>query len=384
VVTVDAEPISLLSNDELRGRVERLQGLMAEEGFDALICFGAHRDYAPADLWYLARWTCIDEETSYLFVPRDGPTTLVTDAEWDEARARVEAVAGDVLFDPDPVVPLGRLSLGHVREGGRIGLSGWAMFPAPIYVRLAAAAAGIDLVDATELTERQRMVKSPTEIELLRRAAHISDLGMAAGLEVVAEGVTELAVAAAAEAAIRGAGAEISFTTIVGSGARTALTTFLPSSRRIETGDLLVLDCGARVAGYHGDMCRAVVAGKPNDEQRRMLEATRDGVEAAIDAIRPGVLVRDVQRRTRSAAEAAGLGDHWWGFYMPHGVGAAQHEMPVGSRHGDLPLEAGMVLCIEPGIAVQGVGGVVLEQMVLVTENGGSVLNELPLERWGS
>ncbi len=381
---VDLDLARALPDEEIAGRVARLQELMAEQRFGALICFGAHRDYAPADLWYLARWSCIDEETSYVFVPREGETTFLTDAEWDEERAREEAVAGGVIFDRDPSAPLARLVREHARSGDRIGLSGLAMLPAPVYLGLAAELDGFALVDATELTERQRAVKSPGEVTLLREAARISDLGMAAGLAAAREGATELDVAAAAESAIRHAGAEISFTTIVGSGPRTALTTFLPSSRVMIEGDLVVLDCGARVAGYHGDMCRAIVVGPPSAEQRRILEATRDAVNAAIEAARPGVTVRKVQQRAREAVERAGLGEHWWGYYMPHGAGAAQHEMPIGLRHGDMRLEPGMVLCIEPGIAVHGVGGVVLEQMILVTEDEAEVLTQLPLELWGS
>lgn len=375
-------PSDVIPNREIAGRIERLQALMAEQRLAALICFGAHRDYAPADLWYLARWSCIDEEMSYVFVPPHGETTLVTDAEWDEERARDEAFAGTVAFDRAPAGLLGKLVRAHARPGDRVGISGLAVFPAPVYLGLAADLGGYELVDATSLTERQRTVKSPLELGFMREAARVTDLGMRAGIEGARGGATEVEIAACAESAIRFAGAEISFTTIVGSGPRTALTTFLPTGRRPAAHDIVVLDCGARVSGYHGDMCRAVVIGGPDREQRRMLDAVAAGVRAATATARPGASVSSVQLAARSTIADAGYGDAFWGYYMPHGAGAAQHEMPIGLAHGDMLLEAGMVLCIEPGIAIPGIGGIVLEQMIHVGSNSAEVLNALPLDLW--
>ena len=100
------------------------------------MCFGAHRDYAPADLWYLARWSCIDEEVSFVFVPRSGETTLVTDAPWDLERAREEAVTGSVVFDARPADTLAELIGLHAVSGDRVGVSGMRTLPAPILERL--------------------------------------------------------------------------------------------------------------------------------------------------------------------------------------------------------------------------------------------------------
>jgi Xaa-Pro aminopeptidase len=106
-------------------------------------------------------------------------------------------------------------------------------------------------------------------------------------------------------------------------------------------------------------------------------------VTAATQAARPGVKIRDVHTAARTAVEEAGLGEHFWGYYMPHGIGAGQHETPLGLHDGDLVMEEGMVVCVEPGIAVPGVGGVVLEQMIAIGPDGAETLNTLPLELWG-
>jgi Xaa-Pro aminopeptidase len=113
-----------------------------------------------------------------------------------------------------------------------------------------------------------------------------------------------------------------------------------------------------------------------------MLAAVAASVEAAIAAARPGARVAEVTAAARGAVEEAGFGERWWGYYMPHGAGAAQHEPPDARTHGDMRLEPGMVMCIEPGIAVPGVGAVILEQMIHVTPAGAETLNELPLALW--
>ena len=172
-----------------------------------------------------------------------------------------------------------------------VGIAGFPVFPAPTYLALRERIPSATFSDASDLTADLRIVKSAAELDLMRAASRISDDAMRAGLAVIEDGATETAVAAAAEAVIRAAGAEPSFVTEMGSGARTALGTFLPGERRLAEGEVAVLDCGARLHGYHGDMCRTVVVGKPSPEQRRRLEAVEAAVGNAIAAIRPGVTV---------------------------------------------------------------------------------------------
>ena len=380
--TAAATAPPVITAEEIASRVTELQDRMVECGLSSLVCFGAHRDYAPADLWYLARWSCIDEEVSFIFVPRSGETTLITDAPWDLERAREESVAGSVVFDARPADTLAELIERHAGNSDRVGVSGMRTLPAPIFERLSSLVPGVTLEDAQRLTEEQRMIKSELEIGLLQEAARISDLGMAAGIRAAVEGANEFDVVAEAEYRIRKAGAELSFTTVMGAGSRTGLMTFLPKDRSLERGDLVVLDCGARVSGYHGDMCRSTVVGEPAPQQLKMLEAVRSGIEAGIEAARPGAVVRDIHHAAMAAVTEAGFGDAWWGDYMPHGIGAGQHEPPIGLPDGDVVLFPGMCLCIEPGVGVPGVGGVVLEQMIQITQDGRRVLNTLPLALW--
>ncbi len=367
-----------IAREEFAGRVGRVRERMGETGLDALVCYGAHVDYAPGDLRYLADWFCIEEEQSLLIVPADGPVTLLTDSSADVDRAREQAVCDEVVLAGD----LGGATAARLRGCSKAGLTGLRVLPAAAMDALRAGAPDVRLDDAAAITAGLRMRKSPPEVALLAEAARISDLGMAAGLEAVHDGAREIEMAAAAEHAIRAAGAELSFTTVAGAGPRTALGTFLPGDRPMAAGEAVLLDCGARVHGYHGDMCRTVAVGEPPPELERALEAVAAAVEAAIAAARPGVTVGDLREAARGAVVAAGLGEAWWGEFMPHGAGTGQHEPPYGDRDTTCELSLGMVLCIEPGALLPGTAGVVHEQMVAITANGADVLNRLPLRMW--
>lgn len=371
-----------ISNDEYRRRVATVQAEARERGLSAVIAYGAHRDYQPADLRYLARWYCVEEETACVFVPAEGPTTLITDAAWDVERAEAEAYAGSVRYARDFAPVLAELVRASGGQNPRIGISGFRIFPAPTYLSLSRELPGASFEDASEIVSDLRMIKSPAEIAVMREASHVTDAAMEAGLRTIGEGRSEVEVAAAAEGVIRAAGAEPSFVTEMGAGPRTALGTFLPGQRRFERGQVAVLDCGARLHGYHGDMCRTVVVGGPSDEERAMLEAVAHAVDAAIRAAKPGVTVGAVRDAAATAIEEEGFGEYWWDAFMPHGNGTGQHEPPNAKEHPDLPLREGMVLCIEPGITVPDKGAFILEQMVVIGEDGAEAFNRLPLDMW--
>jgi Xaa-Pro aminopeptidase len=369
---IEAGPIA---REEFGARIARVRERLAEAGLDALACYGAHVDYAPGDLRYLADWFCIEEEQAVLVIPAEGPVALITDSSADVDRAREQAVCDEVV----PAADLGTALARRLAGGARVGVTGACVIPAAVLDPLRAEAR---VEDASALTAELRMVKSAAELALLAEAARISDLGMEAGLAAVRDGAREIEMAAAAEHAIRSAGAELSFTTVAGAGPRTALGTFLPGDRPMRSGDVVVLDCGARVHGYHGDMCRTVAVGEPPAGLEHALEAVAAAVEAGIAAARPGVPVGALREAARRTVAAAALGEAWWGEFIPHGTGTGQHEPPYGHRDARFELREGMVLCIEPGVLLPGTGGVVHEQMIAVTRDGAEVLNRLPLRMW--
>ena len=165
-----------------------MQEELGRTGRAAVICFAAHRDYFPGDVRYLSRHSCTDEETAYVVVPRRGDPTLVIDAEWDLDRARAEAYAGEIVLDRTPVRALAALVAGLPAPATPSGSRAWRVFPAPVHQALLAAHPGIAFDDAGPMLDAIKLVKSEAEIALLREASRISDAGMRAGLDLVAEG----------------------------------------------------------------------------------------------------------------------------------------------------------------------------------------------------
>ncbi len=373
-----------ISDEEFDARIARVRQELAERGLKGLIAYSAHRDYQPGDLRYLARWLCKEEESACLYIPLEGTTTLITNASWDLRRAQTDGHADQAVYVPEFADALKDLLAGDVRPGDTIGISGWSFFPAPTYVGLITVFPDVTFSDETDIVANLRMLKSDAELDLIREACRITDAGMRAALEVTREGATEIEIATAAEAAIRSRGAELSFIFEIGSGPRTATGICIPTQRQAGRGENVVIDVGGMLDGYHGDMARALVIGPPSELQRRMLDAVVSSHAAAVAAVRPGLTVRELNAIAAGAVAEMGLGDHWAGDFMPHGLGTAQHEPPEGPKHFDTELESGMVLAIEPVVVVPDVGGVIAEHMIIVTDDGAEELSEIPTDVWRS
>jgi Xaa-Pro aminopeptidase len=235
------------------------------------------------------------------------------------------------------------------------------------------------LVPTERLVERCRAVKDEDEVAVLREAGRRL---AAVALEVpalVREGRSELEVAADIEAALRRHGFERpAFVTIVASGPNGAHPHARPGRRRMAAGEGVVLDFGGVYDGYCVDLSRTVAIGAPPAEIRRIHAAVAEAQAAAIAAVRPGVPASAVDAAAREVLDRYGLGDAF-GHGTGHGLGLEVHEEPrVGQPVTGLPdavLEPGMVFTIEPGVYVEGLGGVRIEDDVLVTGSGGVVLS---------
>jgi len=225
-------------------------------------------------------------------------------------------------------------------------------------------------------------VKDDYELDAIRTAAARLTEVAAEGIAAVRAGVTERHVAAALEAGLRRAGFDrIAFDTIVASGPHAALPHYRAGDRRLERGDLVVLDFGGVMDGYCCDLTRTVAVGPPAPEATRIYEAVRDAQAAAIAAVRPGIPASDVDAAARAVLDARGLGQAF-GHGTGHGLGLEVHEDPrVGRPRPNVPtavLQPGMVFTIEPGAYVTGFGGVRIEDDVVVTERGCDVLTAVP------
>ena len=240
--------------------------------------------------------------------------------------------------------------------------------------RLTAALPGVDLVPVTGAVEALRAVKDDEERELIRRAQAATDAAFEDVLDLLAVGISEEQVARHLERLLRDEGADgVSFDSIVAFGENAAEPHHEPSHRQLEEGDIVKLDFGGLVEGYHADMNRTVAFGSLASELRKMHDVIREAQQSGIDAVRAGATGTEVDAAARQVIEGAGFGDRFV-HGTGHGVGLEIHEAPWIGRSKDEPLPSGAVVTVEPGIYVAGLGGVRIEDMVEVTDDGGRVI----------
>jgi Xaa-Pro aminopeptidase len=322
-------------------------------GDEAILVVGAEQALICSDSRFWAE--IADEVTGFELVRSEGGAALIADAlaAWAAACGRDEAELR-LGFQGDVATYSSYRRLRR-RFGGR-------------------------LVNVGGRVSALREVKDDAELAALRAAAAIAD----AALEtVVAQGLrgrTEAAVAWAVDQAVHAGGADaVAFATIVAAGPHGALPHAIPGDAVIGDGDLVVIDMGARLAGYNSDITRTFAVGRASGEQRAVYDIVLAAQFAGLGAARGGVAARAVDAAARDLIEAAGYGDRF-GHGTGHGVGLEIHEGPrVGRRSRDR-LKPGMVVTIEPGIYLEGRFGVRIEDTVVVTAGGCERLTLFPKE----
>jgi Xaa-Pro aminopeptidase len=228
----------------------------------------------------------------------------------------------------------------------------------------------IELKPAGNIVEQLRVVKDEQEIELLRKAADIAHHSFNNILSYIKPGVRESEVALELEYQMRKLGATgPSFEIIIASGYRSKLPHGVASEKTLEIGDLILFDFGAVYQGYHSDMSRTIVLGKANSEQKKIYGAVLEAQCKALDTVKAGMPCRDLDNVARKHLELYGY-DRYFGHSLGHGVGLAIHENPRVSISSKEILLPGMAITIEPGVYINGVGGVRIEDLIIVTEEG--------------
>jgi Xaa-Pro aminopeptidase len=223
------------------------------------------------------------------------------------------------------------------------------------------------------------MVKSEEEVAKLLSAVRRAERAFRSVRKRVVAGRSEREIALAMEGVMRRLGASrVAFDLIVASGPRSAMPHGLASEKKIQTGDLVVIDFGAECDGYFSDMTRTLYAGKRlTGTKRRIFEVVRAAQEAAILRVKPGRTFGEIDKAAREVIGKAGFGAYF-GHGTGHGIGLEVHERPYVAPKNQVLVEEGMVFTIEPGIYIPGVGGVRIEDMVLATADGCQVLTRLP------
>ena len=231
-----------------------------------------------------------------------------------------------------------------------------------------------EAVASDDLVGRLRWVKDADELAAIERAQALSDEALAEMLPKLAEGVTERRFARDLDATMLDAGADgLAFETIVAFGEQAAEPHHQPTDRALRRGDIVKIDFGALWKGYHADMTRTVAYGDPGLQMREVYAVVQRSQQAGCDAVRAGVIGKDVDAVARGVIDDAGYGEAF-GHGLGHGVGLEIHEGPNLAATFDEAIPAGTVVTVEPGIYLPGVGGVRIEDMVAVTMDGCRVL----------
>jgi Xaa-Pro aminopeptidase len=368
--------------DRLAARIARVRSHLAEAGVDALLV-----THLP-NLFYLTglRATAGAALVTPLHV------SLVADFRYRAAaEAAVSELAGRVGARVWPASRgVDEAAAEAIRSAGaaRVGVEG-AHLTVSRFDWLAKTLQGsgaeprkILLVPTERLVERERAAKDDFEIGTLREAGRrLSGIAPQAA-RFARAGRTEREVAADIDHALRQAGFERpAFDTIVASGPNGALPHARPTERALATGEGVVLDFGGVYDGYCVDLSRTVAVGKPTDELVRLHQAVAEAQAAALAAVRPGVTASAVDGAARQVLERLGLAEAF-GHGTGHGLGLEVHEEPRIGRlapgQPDAVLEPGMVVTIEPGVYVPPIGGVRIEDDVLVTREGCELLTSVP------
>ena len=223
-----------------------------------------------------------------------------------------------------------------------------------------------------------RMRKDQTEFINLKENALIDDRAMQAGFAAIKEGITELEIGEAINKHFISEGAKPQFC-IVGSGPNGAFPHHHTGNRKVEYGDVVLIDIGGRKGTFPSDMTRMSVLGEPPEEYLKVHNIVEQAVQAAMLAARPGVMAKEVDAAARGVITEAGYGDYFV-HRTGHGLGIDIHEPPYITATSEVILDEGMVFSIEPGIYLQGRFGVRLEEIVILRSDGPEILSELSRE----
>ncbi|MCL2340731.1 MAG: Xaa-Pro peptidase family protein [Proteobacteria bacterium] len=353
-------------------RLVRLQALLRRKQIDALLVSQPHnRRYLSG---YTAPDHGIQETSGFLLIPGEGRPYLLTDSRFT-LQAEAEApLYGVELYTRGLIDLLARL---QKKIAFRTLAFESDYFLHSAFLRLADLGAknGLILKPERGLIERMRVIKDEHELRILRQSTALNEKVFQSVYQTIEPGMTEREIALAIDLTMREMGAEgPSFDTIVAFGANAARPHAVPTDRELQAGDLVMIDMGLIFRGYCSDMTRTFVFGRPDQTFIDRHRLVRRAMLAAIGVIRAGVTGAAVDRAARRVLADGGYGKAF-GHGLGHGVGIAVHEEPRLSPRWRKQLRAGMVVTVEPGLYLADWGGIRLEDMVAVTEQGCEILN---------
>ncbi|MGQ9729837.1 MAG: M24 family metallopeptidase [Candidatus Zipacnadales bacterium] len=344
-------------------RVARLCSRFSDLGVEAVIVT------APANIRYLTGfsgegWVLVDEAA-----------VIITDGRY-MLRAEEEAPEVEVIECKNTV----KASAIEWLEAKGVRRVGFEADHLTVAVRddLQQALPTVQLVPLNLLLSKDRVAKDADEIELLRKAVAVTDEAFGKIAQNLQPGVTEVELALEIQRQLLLAGAErLAFEVIAASGPNSADPHAEPTHRVLQEGDIVKLDFGAAIGGYRADLTRTLFLGDPDAQQQEIYRVVLEAQLAAIESCAPEALGRDADAVARQIIKEAGYGEQFR-HSLGHGVGLQVHELPRLSTNSEDVLRPGMVVTVEPGIYLKEWGGIRIEDIVLITEEGHEVLTRAP------
>ncbi len=352
-------------------RRQRLKKKLRRNKIDALLVS------QPENRRYLSGYSSqdhtISESSGFLYIPVRGKSILLTDFRF-KLQAEKETDLPVQLYTKGMVSLLRQLISASALKRFAFE-SHYTLHSLSVEFNKIAKTQKIEFVPLSNLVESMRVIKSETEIEVLRSSVRLNENVFKGVFHQLSPEMREVDVAIELETAMRRAGAESpSFNTIVAAGNNAALPHAVPKTSHLGNGRSVIVDMGLKLSGYCSDMTRTFVLGTPDKRYTEIHRLVRKAHKAGIQAVREGATAREVDKAARKIISDAGYGKYF-GHSLGHGVGLAVHEDPRVSGRSRRKLKAGMVITIEPGIYIPGWGGVRLENMVVVREGGCEELN---------
>ena len=348
-------------------RIKRLRRSLLARGLDGALIFGPENRFYFSGFW--AEDLGCTESSGCLLITRD-ENFLLTDGRYEE-QARREAKGFNVQIYKRGLKGLLKRLFGEL-EIKRCGLEGNYIS----YFRaksIKGAFPKIKWVELSGISERMRSVKDKEEIERIRASQRVNEEVFEEVLSKIRVGMSEKELSFMILKGLMERADGPSFPTIVASGPNSSLPHAVPTDRRIRKHEPVIIDMGARLHGYCSDMTRTVFLEGPDKEFKKIYEIVKDAQKRAKEMIRAGITARKADSFSRDYITEKGLGKYFM-HSLGHGVGIAIHEAPALSKRNRKKLKAGMVITIEPGIYLPGKGGVRLEDMAVVKEDGVEVI----------
>lgn len=355
----------------MKDRIRRLRDALAERQLLGLLVS------APVNRRYLSGFTA---SYGWLFITQADAFVLTDSRYLIQAGREAPGFAARQIINPGKTLPEVVLELCQELGVDRLAFEAGHTTVADHGRLTAGLGEAVALQPSEGLIEELRMVKDEVEIAVMRRTIAITDAVMEVVVPLLRPEHTERQAVWLYEQALRQAGAEgPSFPIIVAAGPNAALPHHRPGNDLLGEGQPIIVDMGAHLGGYNADLTRTLVIGRPDERFWTIYNTVLEAEQRAIAGVRPGVRAHEVDAIARDLITAAGYGDHF-GHGTGHGIGMNVHETPflrwTTPGGTSIPLETGMITSIEPGIYIEGWGGVRIEDLVLVTDGGCEILSQ--------